>query len=180
MIQINQKIKNMILILICLIFLFCSVSASLNINVDNVSTSDIKWSWSSAYNITSISIDGYKLISPDLLTNKFELSGLNPNETHFINIYSVIDSGQSEVKTLPLAESSGEKINDFMFEYIIIFVSLALCLIGIRVPLVSLIGFFFTLGGLLDTLTRGNFVLDMIFSILLISCMLVTYVGIKY
>jgi hypothetical protein len=169
-----KKLFLILVIFLCIPF----TSAAINIT-EATSLSSINWGWNKSIAIDNISVDGYRVMLFDTNAHSFILTDLKPNETHDIRISSVNDTGYLVSKTLPEITKSSDKIADFIFEYLLLFICIIMLVIGIRVPVISLIGLLFGFIGLISALIKGDFMLDMIFSIAVISCGLVTYIGVK-
>jgi PKD repeat protein len=163
----------------------------INISIVSRGATYINFAWNNN-DSTLMYVDGYKVENFDLASASFILSNLNPMEQHSLTVYNSTQDGYLLSNTT--SAISGMLINAtinnegsipfnnfmaFILEYLIMFTAIALLIIGIRVPLISMIGFLFAFAGLIDTLIKGNFILDMMFIILMLACCLITYVGVK-
>lgn len=117
--------KKLFLLLILMGMIFGSIAAAaIPVTVDSKGTTFIQWSWTTGDPLTNISIDGYEVCSFDHNAANFILSGLNPNETHSIAVYTASDSGSNTTTTLPAQETQQESffgdMNNWIFLIIII------------------------------------------------------------
>jgi len=172
--------KKLIIMLILTFILCCAItSGAINITVDDKTSTYIKWSWNSGITLTNLSVDGYKVLLADVNNNKFVLSGLAENETHILTVNSLTDTGTLTTTTDKAQIKSSELITDFIFRYILLIFAVIFLLIGIRVPVVAIIGFVFALLGLINALSLGDFYFDLIFIIIMVSSCCITYIATK-
>lgn len=187
----RQKLKNyyaligaifllIAFILSCLFIIPIVRGEEINISPSIITTTSITWNWSSPNNITSLSIDGSLIKDVDNSTNLIIINNLQTYTPHVIKIkFDNNDTGENTTYTLPLDKTSAEKVQDFIWEYLLLFVAIILCIIGIIVPVVGMIGFIFALMFLIQIAPTGNIYLDLMAFALMITCSCVTYVGVK-
>jgi hypothetical protein len=75
------------------------MSASINITALNTTQNSIDWSWNTGLTVTSISIDGNKIITADNSSSEYILNDLQPNSKHIIKVYTSTDSGSNTTYT---------------------------------------------------------------------------------
>lgn len=171
--------KRLLISLIALIFLINIVSGTINLNVNSTGKNYIEWEWTiQNETLNQISIDGVNVCNYNNQSNNFILSDLNPKEIHIITLVGSSSIAINKTSTLDDIKSV-DIIADYFVKYLILFFTIALMIIGMRVPLVAIISFLFALSGLVIALTQGDFLLDMIYSICLIGALLVSFMGLK-
>lgn len=171
---VRRQTMKKLFFLICLVLLFCiyPISASLTVNTVNIGTTYIEWNWSAT--ITDISIDGLTVCKPDLTSKSFVLSDLLPNETHTIKIFSLDDNGTATTKTLSEEPSKQTQIINIVLGYIFFIASIGLILIGIRVPLMALLGSGLSIIGIVNMI-GVNFWAGFVFMCIFCAGILVAY-----
>ena len=145
----------------------------------------ILWDYSSCENVINASIDSYSIFGFDATSGVYVLRDLQPNQTHEFTLYdNPYGYFSSKATTLNLAKpekTSQDKAWDFIYEYLFVIVVISLIVITVitRTPLIGLIAMVFSISGLGDTLSKGNFMLDVIFLVTFISAGTVTYLLLK-
>ena len=115
-------IKKYLFLLIALIAIVTAASATVNI-VSNVTPTTITWQWVTGLNVSTLSVDGYNVFQFDHNSPTFILSGLDPNTSHTILIYtqSPSDSGTNTATTKPSTSSQEKLYGDIdLWIYVII------------------------------------------------------------
>jgi hypothetical protein len=143
----------------------------------------ILWDYSSCSNVINATIDSYTIFGFEPVSGTYVLRDLQPNQTHKFMVYNEpygYFSSTATTLNLPIpVETSQDKIWDFVFEYLLVIIVICLIVIGVNIPLVALIGLVFSVIGLIDTLVKGNFMLDIIFFITLLAALFVAMEGEK-
>lgn len=171
-------------ILFC-VALLCLLSQNvgatvINITPISITSSSIEWNWTDSANITSLSIDGSLISTVDNTTSLVVINNLQPITPHIIKIkFDNGDSGTNQTLTLGIPLSSADKTQDFIWQYLLLFVAIILCVVGIIVPVVGMIGFLFALLFLIQVAPSGNIYLDLMAFSLMVTCSCVTYIGVK-
>jgi hypothetical protein len=167
-------------ILSCMFIIPIVNAENINISPSIITTSSITWNWSHEGNITSLAVDGSIISNLDNTTSLIVVNNLQPYTPHVIKVkFDNNDTGENTTYTSSLDKSSAEKTQDFIWEYILLFVAIILCVVGIIVPVVGMIGFIFALMFLLQVYSIGNIYLDLMAFALMIACSCITYVGVK-
>ena len=149
------------------------------VQVESVGTSFIEWNFSET--ITYTIVDGQLINNFNSTTDKFILSGLEPESKHSIIVVNELgEKGENATYTLSEKTSSSEKITDFVFEYLLLFITIILLLVGFKIPICGIIGFIFSFMGLISALPKGNYLLDIIFTCGMIGAVYITYMGVEH
>jgi hypothetical protein len=125
----NRMKQLLILLLVFAMLAIPAASATIDVNPVNIGSTNIKWSWDAAAGVTNISVDGYQVCYFDSNSHMFILSGLNPNETHTINVYSATDNGTNTTTTTG-ETSAGSAVAQFFKDWLIVLLCIGLLLCG--------------------------------------------------
>ena len=157
------------------------VTFNSSLNVTEISDTTITWNFAYLTSNRPIgaSLDGQMIEGfPTDFVYNFTANNLEPNTSHEFCLIGDATSNCETGKTT-ITETREDKINDFILEYILIVFIILLIIVGFRIPFGSIIAFVLSFIALLDTLVKGDFWLDVLFTVLCLSSMLVTYVGVK-
>ena len=191
----NRKIRGYkffgIVIGICLIFLACffiinPVEARTTDNSSLFVTSEtshsISWNYTylTANRPIGASLDGVVIVGwkTDYIFN-YTASELEPNTVHEFCIFGEATSNCVSGKTLIEEKKSDEKVWDFMFEYVLLFMTVIFLLVGFKIPILGLVGSIFSVMGVVSALPKGNFYLDLIFAVGIFAGFTVVYLGVE-
>lgn len=150
---------------------------NLSFSTVNIKDTSIMWSWAYPLNITNVSLDGISVNNYDY-SNMFIASDLKPKSTHFLRIANFNDSACSIQETTNLNITENEKFYGSLNTWFLLLLTFVCLIIGIRIPLVGLIGFFFSLYGAITAFITGGFLFIFIYLCLLISCLYVFEKGV--
>jgi hypothetical protein len=121
--------SKLFLLTIALILLVSAASATINITVASTGSTFIQWDWNTGLTMTNVTIDGYNVCNFDQHGHTFILSGLNPNETHSIAVYTATDSGTNTAMTTG-ETSAGSAVAQFFKDWLIVLLCIGLLLCG--------------------------------------------------
>jgi small-conductance mechanosensitive channel len=184
----KDRLKIIGLLVLCfaaLIFLVPASDAKVNPNstlsvVELLDTkSSITWSYNYTVLLTYASLDGTTIEGFDLKSVNYTAHNLEPETLHEFCINSNTGRNCEIGHTSAHIVTSEEEFWDFLMYYILLFVTLILLLIGFKIPLGSVIAFFFAFTGLLLAITARDFNMIIMFVCCLTGSSIVTYIGVK-
>jgi hypothetical protein len=121
--------KILIFGLIALLLLIPAASATINITVASTGSTFIQWDWNTGLTMTNVTVDGYNVCNFDQHGHTFILSGLNPNETHSISVYTATDFGTNTAMTTG-ETTAGAAVAQFFKDWLIVLLSIGLLFCG--------------------------------------------------
>jgi len=184
----RRKIKNYTIfigiLLLCIIALIAISDATVTpfsfVNVTNTTENSIKWSYNTTYPIVNASFNGLMLEDFDTKSNEYiwytPYSAFGTFCIYTSTGEKVCESGN----TTPASIKSDEKIYDFIFKWLYLFITLILVIAGIRIPFLGIMGFLFSLLGFTSTVaSSGEFMFDIIYMFGMIASVYIVYEGVK-
>lgn len=156
---------------------------TVNSSINLTDIKDTSLTWSIEYltdnrpigaTLDNVEIDGFNT----QFNSNYTATKLEPNTTHTFCVYGSATINCLE-GTTSLTLSSKEKLLNFIYDYLFLIVALILMVIGIVVPISSLIGFIFAVLGLISVFPKGNLVIDLIYLAAIAGALGVTGYGMR-
>lgn len=173
------------LILLCISLIVVPVSAGQTLNssllVGNITDTTIEFNvfYKTDVRATGATFDGIEIIGFDTQHNiTYVAKELQPDSTHEFCIYK--DLINCEIAKTTNIGNSESKMMDFIYKYWLVFVSILFMLVGLRIPLIGIVAFIFALIGFLSALLIGEFWTMIIYVVVFITSMYISYYGVKH